>query len=52
MNNKINFPPLVADLVQQLVDLGANQNDIIYTLTYYGMNDKQIKEWYGLPYEG
>jgi hypothetical protein len=50
MEKKINYPTLVADLIQELVDFGYNVNDIIFILTNNGMTDKQIKEWYGLPF--
>lgn len=50
MSNKINYSNAVADLVQELIDYGYNVNDIIYILTNNGMTDKQIKEWYGLPF--
>lgn len=48
--SKINYESLVADLVQELLDYGADQNDLIWMLTQYGYTEKQIKEYYGLPY--
>ena len=51
MVNKKNSERLIADLVQQLIDLGANPNDLIYTLTFYGYTDKEIKEYYSLPFD-
>ena len=41
---------LIADLVQELLDMGADQYDIIWMLTQYGFSDKFIKENYGLPF--
>ncbi len=51
MVKKINLENLIADLVQQLVDLGANPNDLIFTLTSYGYTEKEIKEYYSLPFD-
>lgn len=51
MVNKVNLERLIADLVQQLIDLGANPDDLIYTLTFYGYTDKEIKEYYSLPFD-
>lgn len=51
MEKKINYPILVADLVQELVDFGYNINDIIFILTRNGMTEKQILEWYGLTHK-
>jgi len=39
---------LVADLVEMLLEYGADENTIIFTLKYYGITEKQSKEWYGL----
>ena len=40
---------LIADLVNMLMEYGANENGSIeHTLKYYGFTDEQIKEWYGL----
>ncbi len=41
---------LIADLVQELLDTGADQNDIIWMLSQYGFSDKFIKDNYGLPF--
>jgi hypothetical protein len=41
---------LIADLVQELLDMGADQNDIIWMLSQYGFSDKFIKDNYGLPF--
>jgi hypothetical protein len=49
--NKVSLEILVADLVQQLIDIGADVNDLIYTLTYYGYTDKEIKDYFGLPFD-
>ena len=47
---KINFESLVADLIQELLNYGYDVNDLIFTLTQYGFTEKQIKEYYGIPY--
>ena len=39
---------LVADLVQMLIDSGANKDIIVHTLKYYGLTDNDIADWYGL----
>jgi len=41
---------LVANLVQELIDLGVDQYDIIWMLLQSGMTDKFIKDNYGLPF--
>jgi hypothetical protein len=51
MANKDVLYGLVADLVQMLVDYGAEINSIIHTLKYYGLTDEEIKSWYGLERE-
>jgi hypothetical protein len=45
-----NLLSLIADLVQELLDMGADQYDIIWMLTQYGFSDKFIKTNYGLPF--
>ncbi len=52
MANKDVLYGLVADLVQMLVDYGAEVNSIIHTLKYYGLTEEEIKTWYGLEKEG
>jgi hypothetical protein len=49
----INFEPLVliADLIQELLNYGYDINDLIFMLTQYGFTDKQIKEYYGIPFD-
>jgi hypothetical protein len=49
--NKINFQSLVADLIQELLNYGYDVNDLIFMLTQYGFTDKQIKEYYGIPFD-
>ena len=39
---------LVADLVEMLLEYGAEKSSIIHTLKYYGITKEQAKEWYGL----
>jgi hypothetical protein len=48
---KINFESLVADLIQELLNYGYDVNDLIFTLTQYGFTEKQIKEYYGIPFD-
>ena len=45
-----NLLSLIADLVQELLDMGADQYDIIWMLSQYGFSDKFIKTNYGLPF--
>lgn len=42
---------LIAELVAELVDYGKEINDIIALLSFYGINEKQALEWYGLEKE-
>ena len=42
---------LVADLVEMLMEYGAEVNSIIDTLKYYGLTEEEIKSWYGLEKE-
>ncbi len=39
---------LIADLINMLMEYGANENSIIHTLKYYDFTEEEIKEWYGL----
>jgi hypothetical protein len=43
---------LIADLVQELINMGYNEKDLIFTLGQYGITEEQCKEWYGIPYDG
>lgn len=43
---------LIADLVQELINLGYNEKDLIYILGQYGITEEECKEWYGIPYVG
>jgi len=46
---KLNMYGLVADLVNMLMEHGANENNgIINTLKRHGLTNNQINEWYGL----
>lgn len=51
MINNNTLLSLIADLVQELLDTGADQNDIIWMLSQYGFSDKFIKDNYGLPFD-
>jgi hypothetical protein len=42
---------LIAELVQELINLGYNENDLIYILRQHGITEEQAKEWYGIPYD-
>ena len=48
MITKTKLFSLVADLVEMLIEYGAENESIIETLKYYGITEKQSKEWYGL----
>ena len=43
---------LVADLVEMLVEYGANEDSIIETLIGYNITKEECKEWYGLEHSG
>ena len=42
---------LVADLVQELINMGYDEKNLIYILRQYGITEEQAKEWYGIPYD-
>ena len=42
---------LIANLIQELLDLGYKDKDLVWLLKQYGLSLKDIKEWYGIPYE-
>lgn len=42
---------LVAELVQELVNMGYDEKNLIYILRQYGITEEQAKEWYGIPYD-
>lgn len=49
MIKKENLFNLVAELVNMLMEHGANENGSVENaLKYYGFTEKQIKKWYGL----
>lgn len=45
---KDNLLSLVANLIQELLDLGYKQEELKWMLKQYGMSYEQMKEWYGL----
>jgi hypothetical protein len=45
---KNKLSKLVADLVEMLIDNGANKDIIVHTLMYYGFNYNEITDFYGL----
>jgi len=51
MEKKINYPTLVADLIQELIDLGYNDKDLVWILTQHGFTEKFIKANYNLPFD-
>jgi hypothetical protein len=42
---------LVADLIQELIDLGYNDKDLVWILTQHGFSEKFIKANYNLPFD-
>jgi hypothetical protein len=46
-----NLENLVAELIQELLNLGYDDKDLVWMLTQYGYTDKQIKMNFGLPYD-
>jgi hypothetical protein len=42
---------LVANLIQELLDLGYKETNLVWMLKQYGMSLKEIKEFYGIPYD-
>jgi hypothetical protein len=46
--SKVNLFSAIAELVQMLKDLGAEDSTLIYVLSQYGFTKEQIKEWYGI----
>lgn len=50
-DNLYNLYNLIAELVQELINLGYNENDLIYILQQHGITEEQAKEWYGIPYD-
>lgn len=43
-----NLYRLVADLVEMLIEYGAEENSILEVLDYHGITKEQAKEWYGI----
>jgi hypothetical protein len=48
---KANLLAIVANLIQELLDTGYEEKNLIWMLKQYGMSLKDIKEWYGIPYD-
>jgi hypothetical protein len=48
---KSNLLAIVANLIQELLNLGYKEEDLIWMLKQYGMSLENIKEWYGIPYD-
>ena len=42
---------LIAELVQELINMGYDEKNLIYILRQYGITEEQAKEWYGIPYD-
>ena len=53
MTNKkeANLHGLIANLIQELIDMGYNEKDLVWILNQYGITEEETKEWYGIPYE-
>jgi len=47
----VNLYSLIADLIQELLNIGYDENNIIFMLNQYGITEEEAKEWYGIPYE-
>jgi hypothetical protein len=48
-DKKLPIESLVSDLIQQLMDFGADEESIIWTLKQYGFTEEEIKQEFGLP---
>jgi len=48
---ELNLYGLIANLIQELIDMGYEEKDLIWMLNQYGITEEQAKEWYGIPYE-
>jgi len=48
---EVNLYSLIADLIQELLNIGYDENNIIFMLNQYGITEEEAKEWYGIPYE-
>jgi hypothetical protein len=45
---KDNLLKAVAELIDNLKELGCETDSLIHILTYYGFTKDQLIEWYGL----
>jgi hypothetical protein len=45
---KDNLLKAIAELIENLKDLGATNHILIHILSYYGFTKEQLKEWYGI----
>lgn len=48
---EVNLYGLIANLIQELIDMGYEEKDLIWMLNQYGITEEEAKEWYGIPYE-
>jgi len=39
---------VIAELVNELMEMGCDSSKIAWTLRQYGFTKEQIKEWYGI----
>jgi hypothetical protein len=46
-----NLHGLIANLIQELIDMGYNEKDLVWMLNQYGITEEETKEWYGIPYD-
>jgi DNA-directed RNA polymerase specialized sigma subunit len=51
MIKELNLYNLIANLIQELLDLGYKDKDLVWLLKQYGLSLKDIKERYGIPYD-
>ena len=47
---KFELKNIIAELISELINLGYNEKDLIWILKQHGMNEKTIKDEYGVPY--
>jgi hypothetical protein len=45
---KFNLMNAIAELVNELMEMGCDSSKISWTLRQYGLTNKQIAEWYGI----
>jgi hypothetical protein len=48
---KDNLFSAIAELVNELIEMGCDSSKITWTLRQYGFTKEQLNEWYGLQGE-